>query len=118
VVLLEILTGRRSVEAEYGEGNSIVDWVRSRVVRAADGQAWEVLDPTAGARCKEVRKEMTLMLRVALLCTSKSPDDRPSMRDVLLMLQEAKPNRKQADGCKGPGASPAGDVKQKPVADC
>ncbi|KAF3325130.1 leucine-rich repeat receptor-like protein kinase TDR [Carex littledalei] len=111
VVLLEILTGRRSVEAEYGEGNSIVDWVRSRVLRAADGRAWEVLDPTAGARCKEVRKEMTLMLRVALLCTSKSPDDRPSMRDVLLMLQEAKPNRKQADGCKG-------SQEGSPVVDC
>lgn len=107
------------MEAEYGEGNSIVDWVRSRVLRAADGQAWEVLDPTAGARCQEVRKEMTLMLRVALLCTSKSPDDRPSMRDVLLMLQEAKPNRKQAGECKRPVArSPAGDVKQKPVVDC
>ncbi|XP_047073437.1 leucine-rich repeat receptor-like protein kinase TDR [Lolium rigidum] len=26
VVLLEILTGRRSVEAEYGEGSNIVDW--------------------------------------------------------------------------------------------
>ncbi|KAJ4774691.1 Leucine-rich repeat receptor-like protein kinase family protein [Rhynchospora pubera] len=118
VVLLEILTGRRSVEAEYGEGNSIVDWVRSKIQRAADGRAWEVLDPTAGVQCTEVRKEMTLMLRVALLCTSKSPDDRPSMRDVLLMLQEAKPHRKQADGCNRSGVGAAGDIKQKPVVDC
>ncbi|KAJ3692618.1 hypothetical protein LUZ60_011713 [Juncus effusus] len=98
VVLLEILTGRRSVEAEYGEGNSIVDWVRSRVLKATEGRAWEVLDLKAGAECIEVRKEMTLMLRVALLCTSKLPDDRPSMRDVLSMLQEAKPKGKHTFG--------------------
>ncbi|XP_073011429.1 uncharacterized protein [Typha latifolia] len=95
VVLMEILSGRRSVEADYGEGNSIVEWVRTKVLQGAEGGAWDVLDRTvAAAGCKEVRKEMMLMLRVALLCTSKNPDDRPSMRDVLSMLQEAKPSRK------------------------
>ena len=31
---------------------------------------------------------------MALLCTAKFPKDRPSMRDVIMMLGEAKPRRK------------------------
>ncbi|XP_020089038.1 leucine-rich repeat receptor-like protein kinase TDR [Ananas comosus] len=94
VVLMEIVSGRRSVEPEYGEGNSIVEWIRQKLVSGADDRAiWDVLDATI-ANCKEVRKEMMLVLRVAMLCTCKSPEQRPSMRDVLTMLQEAKPERK------------------------
>ncbi|KAF6141610.1 hypothetical protein GIB67_001162 [Kingdonia uniflora] len=94
VVLLEILSGKRSVVAEFGEGNSIVDWVRSKI-KTKEG-IMDVLDKNAGASCGTVREEMMLVLRVALLCTSRNPADRPSMRDVLSMLQEAKPKRKVA----------------------
>ncbi|THU71744.1 hypothetical protein C4D60_Mb04t04710 [Musa balbisiana] len=96
VVLMEMVSGRRSVEAEYGEGNSIVDWVRGKMLRAEGGGSWEVLDQSAGAGCKDVREEMMMVLRIALLCTSRNPKDRPSMRDVLSMLREAMPNRKEA----------------------
>ncbi|KAL3714075.1 hypothetical protein ACJRO7_006078 [Eucalyptus globulus] len=92
VVLMELLSGKRSVEPEFGEGNSIVDWVRSKI-KTKDG-VLDVLDGDAGATCTSVREEMIQMLRIALLCTSKNPADRPSMRDVVLMLQEARPNRK------------------------
>jgi hypothetical protein len=33
---------------------------------------------------------------VAMLCTSRCPQERPSMRDVLSMLQEARSDRKPA----------------------
>lgn len=92
VVLMEILSGKRSVESEFGEGNSIVDWVRSKI-KTKDGIT-DILDKNAGASCSPVREEMMLLLRVALLCTSRNPADRPSMRDVMSMLQEAKPKRK------------------------
>ncbi|KAL5569883.1 hypothetical protein UlMin_026458 [Ulmus minor] len=92
VVLMEILSGKKSVDAEFGDGNSIVDWVRSKI-KTKDGVK-EVLDKNAGAACSPVREEMMQMLRIALLCTSWNPADRPSMRDVVLMLQEAKPKRK------------------------
>ncbi|WOK93557.1 hypothetical protein Cni_G02257 [Canna indica] len=100
VVLMEMVSGRRSVEAEYGEGNSIVEWVKGKMARADGGGAWEVLDQSVGAGCKEVREEMMLVLRIALLCTSKNPKDRPSMRDVLSMLREAMPNMKEAPMAK------------------
>lgn len=104
VVLLEILSGKRSVTAEFGDGNSIVDWIRSKI-RTKDGIK-DVLDENAGASCASVRDEMMLLLRVALLCTSKNPADRPSMRDVVSMLQEAKPKRKSPkDGGGGGGGN-------------
>ncbi len=95
VVLLEILTGRRSVEAEYGEGNNIVDWVRRKV---AGGGVGDVIDAAAWADndVGGTRDEMALALRVALLCTSRCPQERPSMREVLSMLQEARPERKNS----------------------
>ncbi|KAG1359269.1 Leucine-rich repeat receptor-like protein kinase TDR [Cocos nucifera] len=115
VVLMEMVTGRRSVEAEYGEGNSIVECLRARVGRGEGGGVWKVLDPTV-AGCKEVREEMMLVLRLALLCTSKNPADRPTMRDVLSMLREAIPSRKVVVAGKqqggGGGGSPAAMVQQ------
>lgn len=89
VVLLEILTGRRSVDAEFGDGNSIVDWVKSKM-KSKNG-LFEVVDKNGG---ESEREEMVLLLRVALLCTSLNPADRPSMRDVVSMLLEAQPKRK------------------------
>lgn len=109
VVLMEVLTGKRSVEAEFGDGNSIVDWVRAKV-KSKEGVT-EVLDKNAGAGCSAVREEMTLVLRIALLCTSKSPAERPSMRDVLSMMQAAMPKRKKEDGVGGAGAAACGGVE-------
>ncbi|WJX49627.1 hypothetical protein P8452_36035 [Trifolium repens] len=95
VVLMEILSGKRSVDQEFGDGNSIVDWVRSKI-KTKDGIEG-ILDKNAEAGCSKVREEMIQILRIALLCTSRNPADRPSMRDVVLMLQEAKPKRKLFD---------------------
>lgn len=111
VVLLEILSGKRSVDSEFGDGNSIVDWVRSKI-KTKEGLK-DVLDRNAGASCGSVREEMMLLLRVALLCTSRNPADRPSMRDVMSMLQEAKPKRKSPeDG----GGNVVGSGGAKPLA--
>ncbi|KAK4353117.1 hypothetical protein RND71_028635 [Anisodus tanguticus] len=92
VVLMEILSGKKSVDSEFGDENNIVDWVVSKM-KSRNGIN-DVLDKIIGASCPRVREEMMLMLRVALLCTSRNPADRPSMRDVVSMLQEAKPKRK------------------------
>ncbi|GMY21264.1 MDIS1-interacting receptor like kinase 1-like [Fagus crenata] len=73
VVLLELLTGKRPLDPEFGESVDIVEWIRR----------------------KYVQEEMMLVLRLAFLCTAKLPKDRPSMRDVITMLREAKPLRKR-----------------------
>ncbi|WOL10663.1 hypothetical protein Cni_G19422 [Canna indica] len=92
VVLMELLTGKRPVELEFGESQDIVGWVRERL-RSNNGVE-ELLDGSVGGRCEHVQEEMLLVLRTAVLCTARSPKDRPSMRDVLTMLGEAKPRRK------------------------
>lgn len=119
---MEIISGKRSVDAEFGDGNSIVDWVRSKI-KIKDGIN-DILDKNAGASIASVREEMMQMLRIALLCTSRNPADRPSMRDVVLMLQEAKPKRKLpgslVSGVGGDNMVTAvgGAIAQKPAADC
>ena len=92
VVLMELLTGKRPIEAEFGESQDIVGWVRERL-RSRQG-AEEVLDKSIGGHCTHIREEMLLVLRIAVLCTAQSPKDRPTMRDVMSMLGEAKPRRK------------------------
>ncbi|XP_031095947.1 leucine-rich repeat receptor-like protein kinase TDR [Ipomoea triloba] len=119
VVLMEVLTGKRSMDSEFGEGNSIVDWVRSKL-KVREGVT-DVLDKNAGASCPLVREEMMLLLRIALLCTSRNPADRPSMRDVVSMLQEAKPKRKLAAGSGESGGGNGGVIAnliQKTTVEC
>ncbi|GFY84372.1 leucine-rich repeat protein kinase family protein [Actinidia rufa] len=119
VVLMEVLTGKRSVDSEFGEGNSIVDWVKSKI-KTKQGPI-EVLDKNAGASCASVREEMMLLLKVALICTSQNPADRPSMRDVVSMLQEAKPKRKLPGRGGGDNDIEGGSAipsAQKPTVEC
>uniref|UniRef100_J3MVW7 Serine-threonine/tyrosine-protein kinase catalytic domain-containing protein n=1 Tax=Oryza brachyantha TaxID=4533 RepID=J3MVW7_ORYBR len=56
----------------------------------------EHLNPLVGAGCPHVRQEMLLVLRIPVLCTAKLPRDRPSMRDIITMLGEAKTRRQTA----------------------
>ncbi|XP_017984737.1 PREDICTED: MDIS1-interacting receptor like kinase 1 [Theobroma cacao] len=107
VVLLELLTGKRPLDPEFGESVDIVEWIRRKV---GDNKALEeVLDPNLG-NCKHIQEEMLLVVRIALLCTAKLPRDRPSMRDVITMLGEAKPRRKSISNNDGNASS-----KEKPV---
>ncbi|KAH7287517.1 hypothetical protein KP509_32G059600 [Ceratopteris richardii] len=100
VVLLELLTGRRPIEPEFGDAANIVEWVRGKV-RSKTGIV-DALDANVGATCATIQEEMLLVLRIALLCTSRCPHDRPSMRDVVTMLAEAKPRRKSITTTKEP----------------
>lgn len=90
IVLLELITGKRPIDPEFGESIDIVGWIRRKLDKNSPEEA---LDPSVG-NCKHVQEEMLLVLRIALLCTAKLPKDRPSMRDVIMMLGEAKPRRK------------------------
>lgn len=92
VVLLELLTGKMPVDPAFGESVDIVEWVRRKIRNKRALEA--ALDSSIAGECKHVQEEMLLVLRIALLCTAKLPKDRPSMRDLITMLGEAKPRRK------------------------
>uniref|UniRef100_A0A7N0T7V1 non-specific serine/threonine protein kinase n=1 Tax=Kalanchoe fedtschenkoi TaxID=63787 RepID=A0A7N0T7V1_KALFE len=107
VVLLELVTGKRPLEPEFGDSVDLVDWVRRKIRDNAPLET--ALDANVG-NCRHVQEEMLLVLRVAILCTAKLPKDRPSMKDVLTMLGEAKPRRKSDSNNNGHDAG-----KDRPV---
>ncbi|RXH92456.1 hypothetical protein DVH24_033352 [Malus domestica] len=87
VVLLELVTGRRPVEEDYGEGKDIVYWVSTHL---SDREAVvKILDDKVAHEC--VEDDMIKVLKVAVLCTTKLPSLRPTMRDVIKMLTAADP---------------------------
>lgn len=86
VVLMELITGKKPVEAEFGENKNIIYWVSNKV-DTREG-AMEVLDKRLSGSFKD---GMIQVLRVAIRCTYKNPALRPTMKEVVQLLIEADP---------------------------
>ncbi|CAL0323840.1 unnamed protein product [Lupinus luteus] len=84
IVLLEILTGRKPVM--FTQDEDIVKWVKKQLQR---GQISELLEPGLLELDPESSEweEFLLGIKVALLCTAPDPLDRPSMTDIVFMLE-------------------------------
>lgn len=93
VVLMELITGKKPVEADFGENKNIIYWVATKV-ETKEG-VMQVLDKCLSG---SFRDEMIQVLRIAIRCTCKTPSLRPSMNEVVQMLIEADPCR--FDSCK------------------
>ncbi|KAJ8557829.1 hypothetical protein K7X08_004595 [Anisodus acutangulus] len=87
VVLLELVTGRKPIEEAYGEGKDLVYWTsthlndKERVIEVLDQKVVSAL----------VQEDMIKVLRIATLCTTKLPNLRPSMKEVVNRLVDAEP---------------------------
>ncbi|XP_057974055.1 receptor protein-tyrosine kinase CEPR2 [Malania oleifera] len=90
VVLLELVTGRKAVEEEYGEGKDIVYWVSTHLNDR--NNVLEVVDHSLAFDSSVVQEDIIKVLQVAVLCTNKLPSVRPNMRDVVKMLIDADPS--------------------------
>ncbi|XP_028767394.1 probably inactive leucine-rich repeat receptor-like protein kinase At3g28040 [Neltuma alba] len=84
VMILEVVTGRRPVE--YGEDNVVIlnDHVR---VMLEQGNVLECVDPSMSEYPED---EVLPVLKLALVCTSQIPSSRPSMAEVVQILQVIK----------------------------
>ncbi|KAL5845234.1 hypothetical protein ACOSQ4_011192 [Xanthoceras sorbifolium] len=84
IVLLEILTGRKPVM--FTQDEDIVKWVKKQLQR---GQISELLEPGLLELDPESSEweEFLLGVKVGLLCTAPDPLDRPSMADIVFMLE-------------------------------
>ncbi|KAI3813064.1 hypothetical protein L1987_17778 [Smallanthus sonchifolius] len=90
VVLLELVTGRRAIEEEYGEGKDIVYWVLHNLNNSEN--ILKLLDPKLTSdETSDLADDMKRVLKIALVCTTKLPNLRPSMREVVKMLTDAEP---------------------------
>ncbi|KAJ0235896.1 Receptor-like protein kinase 7 [Hirschfeldia incana] len=88
VVLMELVTGRKPIEAEFGESKDIVNWVSNNL--NTKESVMEIVDKNIG---EMYREDAVKMLRVAILCTARQPGRRPTMRSVVQMIEEAEPCR-------------------------
>lgn len=93
VVILELVTGKRPVDPEYGE-KDLVKWVCTTIDQKGLDH---VLDPKLDSCFKE---EMSKVLNIGLVCTSPLPINRPSMRRVVKMLQEVSGENQLKSGKK------------------
>lgn len=86
VVLMELVTGKRPVEPEFGESKDIVGWVSSKMTSRENVMG--VIDQRIP---ETLREEVVVVLRIAVLCTARLPALRPTMRTVVQMLEDAEP---------------------------
>lgn len=93
VVILELVTGKRPVDPEYGE-RDLVKWVCNTLEQKGVDL---VIDPNLDLCFKE---EICKVLSIGLLCTSPLPINRPSMRWVVKMLLEIRAENKRKPEAK------------------
>ncbi|KAK4796620.1 hypothetical protein SAY86_028946 [Trapa natans] len=105
VVLMELVTGKKPVEMEFGENKNIIYWVSSKV-DTKEG-TMDVLDKRLSG---SFRDDMVQVLRIAIRCTYSNPTIRPTMNEVVQLLIEADPVRfescRTAGKTKGPPPDP------------
>ncbi|KAG6477377.1 receptor-like protein kinase HSL1 [Zingiber officinale] len=95
VVILELITGKLPVDPEYGE-KDLVNWVCSMIEHKG---MEHVVDTKLDLSYKE---EIIKVLNIGLLCASSLPINRPSMKRVVKMLQEVRPqNKANAENDRG-----------------
>lgn len=101
VVLLELLTGKAPSQTSQEQGMDLPKWVQS-VVR----EEWtsEVFDHEL-MKFNDIEEEMVQLLQIALACVSSSPDQRPTMAEVLKMIQDVR-HLSDPNGADDEGRSP------------
>ncbi|KAJ4981734.1 hypothetical protein NE237_032571 [Protea cynaroides] len=92
VVLLELLTGKRPMDEEFiEEGTKLITWVKAVV---DDKKQEDVIDHSLGSCPLE---EVNSVFNIAMMCLEPDPSKRPTMIEVLKMLEQIKPNKIELD---------------------
>ncbi|KAG0450644.1 hypothetical protein HPP92_026833, partial [Vanilla planifolia] len=87
VVLLELITGQPAVQP-LDQGGDLVNWVRRSLHNTKP--PYPTFDNRLDLSMRSSVEEISLVLKIALFCTSESPFDRPTMNEVIAMLIDAR----------------------------
>ncbi|VFQ89436.1 unnamed protein product [Cuscuta campestris] len=87
VVMLELVTGRAPIGQADGEGGNLVGWVRWMEKK---GKESEILDPCFLGSSISLKNQMLCVLRISRSCTCDEPSKRPTMLQVVKLLNDAK----------------------------
>lgn len=87
VVLMELVTGKKPVEPEFGENKDIVFWVHDEM--KSKGNVISLVDSYISDESKE---DAAKVLNIAIHCTMRFPAQRPSMRMVVHLLEQVEPH--------------------------
>ncbi|XP_065852319.1 probable inactive receptor kinase At3g08680 [Euphorbia lathyris] len=99
VLLLEMLTGKAPVQLTgQDDAVDLPRWVQS-VVR----EEWtaEVFDVEL-LRYNDIEEEMVLMLQIAMACVGRVPEVRPTMDEVVRMIEQIRPANTSSEENKRP----------------
>ncbi|KAJ1258486.1 hypothetical protein BS78_10G079400 [Paspalum vaginatum] len=103
IVLLELLTGKKPVDNECNLHHLILS-------KTASNEVMETVDPDIGDTCKDLG-EVKKVFQLALLCTKRQPSDRPTMHEVVRVLDCLV----NPDPPPKPPALPLGQPPQPPL---
>ncbi|XP_011046777.1 PREDICTED: proline-rich receptor-like protein kinase PERK8 [Populus euphratica] len=111
VVLLELITGRKPVDASQPLGDeSLVEWARPLLTSAIENEDFEAL-ADSGLEKNYVPSEMFRMIEAAAACVRHSAAKRPRMSQVVRALDLLDESSDLSNGMK-PGQSEIFDSRQ------
>ncbi|XP_022766430.1 receptor protein-tyrosine kinase CEPR1-like [Durio zibethinus] len=93
VVMMELITGKKPVEADFGGNKNIVYWLSTKL-DTKEGVI-EALDKRLSG---SYRDDMIQVLGIAMRCTCRNPSQRPTMNEVVRLLIDSDPCR--LNSCK------------------
>eukprot|EP01018_Ginkgo_biloba_P031236 Gb_35071 [translate_table: standard] len=86
ILLLEMLTRKRSIDDMFVEGLDFRKWVSVYFPK----RVMEIVDRSLLGDDGEIRNYIVPYIEVSLMCTKESPQERPTMRDVVEALESIR----------------------------